>query len=557
MERSDVIVTGFRLNAAAPPAKVLQAILGLNETDAKALSKRFPCVVLADAEWAEAERISLSLREAGAFAKLRPTGAKSEPPGATDVPKTLPPAPFEATRPAAQASPSTPAPEMAFATPSARPAPASVATDRSPSTPAPAVALATAPSPQSSPAPFFASLEPKPQAPAVASALDGVPTPTASVPAMAAPAGMSAFEMGHAPTLFSTPKAEPEAGPRASLPYALGDLEIAPTTKSTPAPAMPHAAAAVKPVQAAPSQPAPAIKSTPAPAIKSTPAPAPKSQAAPAPNNPNVEATGLRMLDDGFGDEQVDGPALELDYGNVKTTGRVEVKARGKINVRQKEKARGFWATLLLPIVLLQAAVPHALALTGVAAASGAAVYIARTSAKEKEAATAEDDAPNAEGKQPTREKRGGLLGFLDDITGRTEDKAGGDEDGAGGAEGKTDSGDAANKGVDGVATEATHPLVKMAPKSVEPAIASILRQRFRGLHKVMVEWPEGQKPEGKVECMLLEQEHASGLKELLSTGRPIAPPIAVREQLQDHIGVLRAADANPDAAYIPICLAN
>ncbi len=418
MDRRDVVITGFRLNANEQPTKVLQRVLGMEESQARELSKRFPCIVRADEAWTEAERLMLALRDAGAYAHLREPSARSELP--------------------ARAASSVPPAELA-------------------------------------------------------------PLPKE--------------EWGTPPTLFSSPVTEEPA--RVSR-YSLGELEIV-APKSQPAPAIksqPAPAIKSQPAPAIKSQPAPAIKSQPAPAIKSQPAPAIKSQPAPA-QDIGMEAGGLRMLGDSFQDEMDGGHSFELDERALgHQTNRVQTQPRGNALIAAPpRKRRGLFATLLLPLVFAQASIPHALALTGVAAASGAAVYLART---------AQLGSGQNKGKQ------------LDDAD------------------------LAADPGSEKIERkQATHPLVRMAPKAMEGSIASILRARIRGVHKVSIKWAEGTRPEGNVECMLLEQAEAANLKELASTGSVVEVPPAVRDQLRDHILVLRTANADPDAGYLPICLAN
>ncbi len=396
MDRHDVVITGFRLNATEQPSKVLQRLLGLDEALARTLAKRFPSVVRSDEPRAEAERLMLALRDAGAYVHLREASERSEP------------------------------------------------------------------------AALFRNVSD------------------------------DAARVSH---------------------YKLGELEVV-VSQSQPAPAMLRADA-LPSVETAPSQPAPRAKSQPAPASKSQPAPAGKSQPAPA-VDPGLASGGLRMFGDNFGDQDAgDGSLLELDERALgRQTNRVEVVAWRKEKTEDVRKRRGFFATLLLPLVLMQTALPTALALTGVAAASGAAVYMVRRSDQAKEASTEAGASRDFEGQaQP-------------------------DYDAAG---------DATSASI----APATHPLVRLAPQAMEGSIASILRSRIRGVHKVGIKWEEGTKPTGAVECMLLEQAEVANLKELASTGKVVQVPSAVRVQLQDHMLTLRTADGNPNAAYLPICLAN
>ncbi len=80
MDRCDIIITAYRLNAVQPAAKALQRILGLSPADAAALAKRFPCVVRANEDPQEAERLCAALQEAGAFAELQAHESQHAPP---------------------------------------------------------------------------------------------------------------------------------------------------------------------------------------------------------------------------------------------------------------------------------------------------------------------------------------------------------------------------------------------------------------------------------------------------------------------------------------------
>jgi hypothetical protein len=92
LDRCDIVVTAYRLNAVLPASKALQRVLGLSEAEAAALSGRFPCVVRANEEAEEAERLCLALTEAGALAELREhvleaPVAKAAPSVAASVPE--------------------------------------------------------------------------------------------------------------------------------------------------------------------------------------------------------------------------------------------------------------------------------------------------------------------------------------------------------------------------------------------------------------------------------------------------------------------------------------
>jgi len=572
VDRCDVVITGFRLNAVEKPAAALQRVLQVSEDEARALSKRFPCVVLADAPSVAAQPLMAALREAGAHVQLREPG-RSMPPETGG--KTMPPEGFGEPHAPPRALRSEP-----VRGPASVPAPAPGASTAHKSVPAPAPGAP----PPSGPA---AIPPPAPSAPAAPDAygLFNMSPATASPPVAAR---VSAYQLGElevvatksqpAPALFAS-KSQPAPAPPATKSQPAPALFASPSqpapamtaTKSQPAPAM----------TATKSQPAPAmtaIKSQPAPAMtaaKSQPAPAmtaAKSQPAPS---PVPDMAGMQMLNNGFRPTGEFGPALEIDVAALADrSARVQstFQPNAEPEAQAKPKRRGFFATLLMPIVFFSTAVPHALALTGVAAASGAAVYIVRKSDDPDEldhARTDDSDSEEsgeADGATTQRKGRRGLAARLNEMTGgklsgvlgmfssevAEADEQGKDLDGIEGSElAGHEYGD--NDG----AREATHPLLRTAPKAMEPSIAAILRSRIRGVSKISIEWPEGTKPEGFVECMLLDTKHSENLKELESTGARVDVPPAVQEQIDDHIGTLQAANGATAVEFVPICLAN
>jgi hypothetical protein len=180
-----------------------------------------------------------------------------------------------------------------------------------------------------------------------------------------------------------------------------------------------------------------------------------------------------------------------------------------------RRRRGGIVSVLMFPFILLQAlwtSMPTALAFTGVAATTAGAVYFVRRQGKSHAGALTED------------------------VEGAADQSAG--------EEAPPERG-------------ATHPLVRMAPKAMEPAVAAIIRSRFQGTHKVPIKWPEGTKPAGSVECLLVEQGHASKLRELTATGQVVDMPADVHAQLSEYMETLRAADSNPSAQYLSVCLAN
>jgi hypothetical protein len=77
----DVVLTGFRLNTAEPPAKALERVLGLDPAKAKLATSRFP-VIVARTSRDKADHLVGLLREVGAMVELResPTGQVAQRP---------------------------------------------------------------------------------------------------------------------------------------------------------------------------------------------------------------------------------------------------------------------------------------------------------------------------------------------------------------------------------------------------------------------------------------------------------------------------------------------
>jgi hypothetical protein len=120
----DVVVLGFRLNGAEPPAKALERVLRCSSDDARALSKRFPATVRARASVLDAEALATQLREVGARVEVRVSGAGCREPAdlqgrgeRADGSERMPIAPPEPVGPlpVVQAAPAAPAePDMTF-----------------------------------------------------------------------------------------------------------------------------------------------------------------------------------------------------------------------------------------------------------------------------------------------------------------------------------------------------------------------------------------------------------------------------------------------------------
>ncbi|MET0286528.1 MAG: hypothetical protein ABW352_18745 [Polyangiales bacterium] len=76
--QSDVVITGYRLNAKEPAQKALERILGLAPEVARALARTFPAVVLEGAANDNALRIRDQLESAGALVELRASQPRLE-----------------------------------------------------------------------------------------------------------------------------------------------------------------------------------------------------------------------------------------------------------------------------------------------------------------------------------------------------------------------------------------------------------------------------------------------------------------------------------------------
>jgi hypothetical protein len=106
----------------------------------------------------------------------------------------------------------------------------------------------------------------------------------------------------------------------------------------------------------------------------------------------------------------------------------------------------------------------------------------------------------------------------------------------------------------------ALHPILQLAPKPMEGALASILRKRVPGTHAVTIDWPEGQEPKESVQCMLVDGSTAQReqrVRALLATGKRMTVTPFIESQLRDHEEVLRIALGNANAHFASLCLVN
>jgi hypothetical protein len=104
------------------------------------------------------------------------------------------------------------------------------------------------------------------------------------------------------------------------------------------------------------------------------------------------------------------------------------------------------------------------------------------------------------------------------------------------------------------------HPILRLAPKPMEAALASIMRKRVPGTHAVSIDWPEGQEPKESVQCMLVEGSTAQReqrVHALLATGKRMTLTPLIESQLRDHEEVLRIALGDANAHFSSLCLVN
>jgi hypothetical protein len=78
--RYDVVIVGYKLNAAIKPAQALHTLLGLDLEAAKALTREFPTVVMSGLSLSRAESVRQQLSEYGAKVELREQGSANEAP---------------------------------------------------------------------------------------------------------------------------------------------------------------------------------------------------------------------------------------------------------------------------------------------------------------------------------------------------------------------------------------------------------------------------------------------------------------------------------------------
>lgn len=98
------------------------------------------------------------------------------------------------------------------------------------------------------------------------------------------------------------------------------------------------------------------------------------------------------------------------------------------------------------------------------------------------------------------------------------------------------------------------HPVIRLAPASLAPAFAGILRRQIDKAHHVKIEWDGAPKD---VDCMLLADDKKSEARmtKLLRTGEVIEYPEEAAEQFKEQIETLRTAMGKPNKKFTPVCL--
>jgi hypothetical protein len=107
----------------------------------------------------------------------------------------------------------------------------------------------------------------------------------------------------------------------------------------------------------------------------------------------------------------------------------------------------------------------------------------------------------------------------------------------------------------------ALHPILQIAPKPMEPALAGILRKQVNGTQAVRIDWGDAGPPQGeRVSCMVISgnaMQQRERARTLLATGRRYPMTPLLEKQMRDHMEVMRLADGDPKARYTPLCISN
>jgi hypothetical protein len=555
----DVVLTGFRLNAGEPPAKVLERVLGLEPAKARAATQRFP-VILARTSQERADQLADLLREAGAMVDVREVGAVARPtqpmpapaPGAPSLPP-IPGTVSPRTSAPALGLPGTASPvALAPTQPALRPVATMPTVAGLPPLPMSKGGNAPAPLPAFASLPAPGAAAPRPEAPSAA--------PHALGAALAAPQALTDAQPENdwnmqalAPVLppvgESLADLEPAAPPHGMSAYQLGDLAIDLGKK-------PAAGAASTPSSLPPAGSAPAPARAAELELDTQAAPAPARAPAAAVSAPEAPAFGgMASFGDGFDDmNKQDEPALELDRDaswlrNQKAEAKKDkpkaaapaaapaeeyseaplrerrpppkIVAPAPLTTKQRIQYALLEALETAKVVSL-----HALAILAMSVVTGLAVAYGRSP----------DALFELVGLSPppavSTELRVPVVPAL---------------------------------AIPPLLHEARiHPLLRLAPEQLAPEVAKGLRARVPGWHRIEVKWPRPEDVQGHhLECLLVEHarddkkgvEAAGRVHALLRTGQALELPPEVQKRLRDEM-LTRRDEQGLKKRFTQLCLA-
>ena len=436
MAGHDVVVSGFRLNGAESPAKVLERVLRCSGEQARALSKRFPVTVQGELSRAAADSLAAQLREAGARVEVREVASPA-----------LAQTPVDGAQP-----------ESAGRAPIAPPEPVGP--------------LAAPP----------------------------VESPAASPD--------TSFKVG-------TLRIQVPAKARDSLAgkYLIGTLKILLPAGGPP----PPPAAAPAPAMLPPSAPGGELANPYGAGVRDSVLDDPSSAAALELDTDALQQGG-RYVSGGRAQQR---PSLMMRVRRSLADMPSNLVLRRRPSKRTGMPSRGLWRSRPMLLALLGGLlvlVGHGV-LGSVSEADGAPLDAQRGTALGEQAAT----------KPAAKSADEGTTGA------QAEEAA--DEP-----------------------QPALNPLLQLAPKPMEAALAAIMRKRIPGVHAVGIDWPEGQEPKEPLSCMLVEgntAQRAARVHTLLTTGRRAALTPMIESQLRDHAEVLRVALGSANAQFASLCLRN
>jgi hypothetical protein len=546
----DVVLTGFRLNTGEPPAKVLERVLGLEPAKARAATQRFP-VILARTSQERADQLADILREAGAMVDVREAVSVARPSAQlAQAPAAVPPAPAAPVPPPA---PGLPSPGIrAVPTPLGATSPRGLPTV-SGMPPLPGAVAKGGAMPASMP--FTLSAPPALAAPQPALAAAQPAPPALSIAQPENDWNMQALAPVLPPVESLEPEPAPVPAPSKLTAYQIGDLALDLGKKPAPAPvaasepSLDHALPSDLGAVAASPGPALELETNAAPAARATPAPAPAAAEAPS-------FGGMQSFGDGFDDMNQGGgveAALELDRDatwlnkqkppqsapkpaapapaqedigeaalrEARRPGPQKIVAPKPLTFKERVQYALHDALAAVKVVLV-----HGLAILAMASVTGAAVAYGRSPDALFELIGL--GAPPT----PPSELRIPVVSPL---------------------------------AVPPLLREARiHPLLRLVPEQMALEVATALRARVPGWHRVEVKWPRPDDVRGHhVECLLVEhqkgdkagREAASRVHALLRTGLALDLPPQVQKALRDNM-LTRRDEQGLKKRFTPLCLA-